>query len=191
MIWAVPFANCPCLEGRNLSPGQERDRAKYLALASKKNDPIRMTGRYTLGSRIDSNPARLPDNILIAAIPVNDDADGAITGSSQFRIESDLGGAAGNYLFFQSNAYINDYFTVDTADLIATRAKAGIVLHGPDITVTPYVLYGSSWLQYEQFRSQYGGGIDTSLSLSAKVEFSLNARASYEDYKTTSFSTDW
>ncbi len=177
------------LEGRNLSSGQEQDRVKYLALASKGNDPIRMTSRYTLGARIDSNPARLPDNILVAAVPVDDDADGAITGSSQFRIEADIGGAAGNYLFFQSNAYINDYFTVDTADLIATRARAGIVLHGPDITITPYFLYGSSWLQYEQFRSQYGGGIDTSLSLSSQVEFSLNARAAYEDYKTTDFST--
>ncbi len=177
------------LEGRNLSTKQESDRSKYLSLATKKNDPVRMSARYTLGIRADSNPGRVPDDPVFIFGIANEESDAAVTGSSQFRLEVDLEGAAGNYFFLQTNSYLNEFFSVNEADFIASRAKAGFVLHGQDFVVTPYILYGSSWLQYEQFRSQYGGGVDTGWSLSSQVSFHLNGRVAYEDYSTTSYST--
>ncbi|MEE9313829.1 MAG: surface lipoprotein assembly modifier [Rhizobiaceae bacterium] len=177
------------LEDRGLGPTQEQQRGTYLALAQKQSSPVRLSARYTLGMRIDGNPSRSPkDATLILPTATNEGSDVGVTGSSQFRAEVDLGGSNGNYLFFQGNSYINHFFNVDSADLLASRAKAGVVLHGPDVLITPYVLYGSSWLQYEKFRQQYGGGIDSSWTLSSQVDFILNGRAVYQDYQTTSYS---
>ena len=175
------------LEGRGLSASQERDRVRYLNLALQRSSPFRFSARYTLGMRLDSNPGRSPEDVALR--PVGDEgSDLGLTGSSRFRMEADIPNGQGDYVFFQSNTYINDFFEADTADLISSRSKAGLVLHGPGRIITPYVLYGSSWIQYENFRHQFGGGVDSEWSLSAKLDLKLGVRAAYEDFKTTSFS---
>ena len=176
------------LEGRGLSPSQESDRRRYLALSVKQSDPLRITGRITAGGRWDSNPGRVADATAAAAI-ASRDADEALTGSSQFRLERDIDGAQGSYIFFQGNGYINEYFNVDRADFIATRAKTGITFLGPDFEVSTYALYGRSWLQHETFRQQYGAGVDVRWGLSSTVELLVNGRGVYENYQATSFST--
>ncbi|MEE9375430.1 MAG: surface lipoprotein assembly modifier [Rhizobiaceae bacterium] len=175
------------LVDRGLSSSQEQERSKYLALATKKDSPIRLSARYTLGMRIDSNPGRLPDDPFFVSI-IDEGTDVATTGSARFRAEIDLGGANGNYLFLQTDSYINEFFKTDTADFVSAQVQTGVVLHGANSVITPYFLYGADWLQYENFRNQYGGGVDSSWSLSSQVDFILNGRAVYQDYNLTSYS---
>ena len=176
------------LENRDLSPTQEQDRVRYLTLAQNRSAPFRFSARYTLGARLDTNPGRTAEDIALR--PLNDEgSDLGFTGSSQFRAEADVATGPGDYVFLQNNGHINEFFEADTADLISSNTKAGIVLHGADRVITPYVTYGSAWLQHERFRQTYGGGVDTDWTLSSQVSLQINARSVYENYETTSFST--
>jgi len=176
------------LDGRELTPEQERDRKRYLALAQSRAEPWRFSARYTLGGRLDSNPGRFSDTALNTGL-AEEDTDGAVVGLSQFRIERDLENGRGDYLFFQSNSHINEFFDTDTADLIHSRAKLGASFHGVFTRFTPYAYYSTSYLQHERFRSRYGGGLDVTLALSSQVELYLKGFAVDEDYRRTDFSS--
>ncbi len=176
------------LENRDLPPSQERDRLRYLNLARSQAEPWRFSARYTLGGRIDTNPGRFSDAALNTGL-AEEDTDGAILGLSQFRVERDLENGRGDFLFFQSNGYINEFFDTDTADLIHTRAKLGASFHGVITRVTPYAYYSNSWLQHERYRSRIGGGLDVALALSSQVELYVKGFAVDEDYRVTDFSS--
>ncbi len=176
------------LENRGLTPSQERDRVRYLKLAQSRAEPWRFSARYTLGGRIDSNPGRFSDAALNTGL-AEEDTDGAIVGLSQFRVERDLENGRGDFLFFQSNGHINEFFDTDTADLIQTRAKLGASFHGVISRITPYAYYSNSWLQHERYRSRLGGGLDVSLALSSQVELYVKGFAVDEDYRLTDFSS--
>ncbi|MGI9356082.1 MAG: surface lipoprotein assembly modifier [Rhizobiaceae bacterium] len=175
------------LDGRELTPSQERDRRRYLALAQSRADPWRFSARYTLGGRIDSNPGRFSDTALNVVL-AEEDVDGAIVGLSQFRVERDLENGRGDFLFFQSNGHINEFFDTDNADLIHSRAKLGASFHGVVTRITPYAYYSNSWLQHERFRSRLGGGLDVALALNSQVELHVKGFAVDEDYRVTDFS---
>ena len=175
------------LDGRELTPAQERDRKRYLALAQSRAEPWRFSARYTLGGRLDSNPGRFSDTAINTGL-AEEDTDGAVVGLSQFRVERDLENGRGDYLFFQSNGHINEFLDTDTADLIHSRAKLGGTFHGVITRITPYAYYSNSWIQHERFRSRIGGGLDVALALSTQVEFYLNGFAVDEDYRVTDFS---
>lgn len=175
------------LEGRGLSASQEKDRARYFALASRKTQSFRKSAQFSLGARLDSNPGLYADDVSLRPTGVNSE-DVGFTVASKFRLEKDVDLNQGDYLFFQTNGFLNEFLSVNNADLVASRGKAGVVLHGSDKVFTPYVLFGTSFLQYEQFRHQLGGGVDTHWSLGSKVNFYLNGRVAYEDYHATSFS---
>lgn len=175
------------LEGRPLSPSQEADRVRYLGLASNQAKSLRFSARYTLGARLDSNPSRFSEAALAAGL-AEEDADGALVASSRFRVERDIENGRGDLLFFQSNGYLNEYFDTATADLIASRAKAGAVLHGINSSYTPYAFLGVSYLQHERFRTQYGGGLDTAFTLNSQITLHLDGYAKYDDYRVTDFS---
>lgn len=175
------------LDGRELTSSQERDRKRYLALAQSRAEPWRISARYTLGGRIGSNPGRFSDTTLNSVL-AKEDADGAIVGRSQFRVERDLENGRGDFLFFQSNGYINEFFDTDSADLIYSRVKLGASFHGVATRITPYTYYSNSWLQHERFRSRLGGGLDMALALNSQVELYVKGFAADEDYRATDFS---
>ena len=176
------------LEGRGLSADQEASRKRYLALASKKSNALRITSRYTIGGRYDTNPGRVSDAIAAATIASQDD-DFAFSASSRFRIEKDLGNGRGDYLFFQSNGLLQDYFDIHRADRANTRARAGVKLHGDRVKFTPYAQVGTSWLKYEKFQQGVGGGVDVDWSLSSQVALRLHGQAIDETYFRTGGST--
>ncbi len=173
------------LEGRQLSATQERDRVRYLGLANKQTKTLRFSSQFTLGARLDSNPGFVSDDVVEA----DDETDLAFTASSRFRVEADVGAGRGNYVYFQSNTHLNEFFDVDQADLISSRVQAGAVLHGSNSRFTPYALYGVAYVQDERFRQQYGGGLRTNWTLSSQVDLHVNGEAVYEEFDTTDFST--
>lgn len=176
------------LEGRGLSPQQEANRKKYLALATKRGKGLRITSRYTIGGRYDTNPGRVSDAVAAATIASKDD-DFAFSGSSRLRVEADLKNGRGDYLFFQSNGLLRDYFDVDRADRANSRLRVGAKLNFDRINLTPYLQYGSSWLQYDKFQEGYGGGLDVNWTLSSQVTLRLQGQAIEENYLTAAGST--
>jgi len=178
------------LEDRGLSPRQEKDRIRYLNLANNKADSIRFSARYTLGMRLDSNPGRAPEEDAAGPVTesIDEETDAAFTGTSRFRAEADIPTGQGDYIYFQSTGFINEFFETDTADLIAGRSTVGAVFHGPDLVISPYAFYGSSFLQHERFRQQYGGGASADWTLTSQLTLGVKAQAAYENYETTSFS---
>ncbi|EFL87842.1 surface lipoprotein assembly modifier [Ahrensia sp. R2A130] len=173
------------LENRPLSAAQEKDRVKYLALAKQANKRLRVTSRFSLGARVDSNPNRIGDGV---ADP-DDESDFGFTGSSRFRVEYDIPTNPGDYLFFQSVGATNIFADGDQADFLGSQQKAGVVFNGRTFIVSPYIHYGTTWLQDDRFRNQWGAGVDTSFALSDTVTALAKYRASYEDYRVTDFST--
>jgi hypothetical protein len=176
------------LEGRSLNPAQDADRAKYLDLATKKSKPVRVTGRLSFGGRYDSNPGRVSD-ILTSTTVMDSGSDFALAADSRLRVESDLNNGRGDYAFVQFDGDLRDYFTINRADGARLWGRAGFKFHGANASFTPYATYGTSWLQYENFRSLYGGGFDSTMTLSSQVALLLKARVAREEYKTTSYST--
>ncbi len=175
------------LEGRGLNPDQEADRVKYLARAVKKSQPLRITSRFSLGGRYDTNPGRVSDAVT-ASTGADSDSDFAFAARSRFRIEADLNNGRRDYLFVQTNGHLREFFDIDRADLIHSRARAGAKLHFQDGSITPYGSYSSVWLQQERFRTSFGGGLDASWTLNSQVTLMLNAESIYQDYETTSYS---
>ncbi|MEM1040039.1 MAG: porin family protein [Pseudomonadota bacterium] len=174
------------LEGRDLSPKQEGERRKYLALAEQASRRVRMSARFSLGLRTDSNPGRLNDEVDL--FDVEDGPDSAFTGASQFRIEVDFQNGRGDFAFVQIGGVFNQYFEIGRADFAHFPVKAGVTLHRFGGTITPYVLASHSIVQNEEFRSETGGGIDTNWSINAQLDWFLNGFAQYQDYDETSFS---
>ena len=180
------------LENRDLPAQQERDRVRYLALAENQSKSLRLSARYSLGLRYDSNPGFVgeasngPAGLIES---VNEEtSDGAIVGGTLFRGELDVGNS-GNYLFVETRSQLNEFFDVDQADLITSNAKLGATFFGPNLIVSPYAYGSVSYVQHDKFRTQFGGGAKLSYTLSSQVELQLNGRAVYEDYETTSFSS--
>ncbi|MEL6736921.1 MAG: porin family protein, partial [Pseudomonadota bacterium] len=174
------------LEGRDLSPKQEGERRKYLALAGQASQRVRMSARFSLGVRTDSNPGRLNDEFDFFG--VEDGPDSAFTGASQFRVEVDFSNGRGDFAFVQLGGVFNQYFEVGRADFAHIPLKAGVTLHRFGGTITPYVFASHSIVQDEEFRSEAGGGIDTNWSINSQLDWFLNGFAQYQDYDETSFS---
>jgi len=174
------------LEGRDLSPTQERERRKYLQLATQASKKVRMSARFSLGARTDSNPGRLNEDIDFFGL--EDGSDSAVTGIGQFRVEADLSNGRGEFVFFQVGGVFNQYFEIDQADYVHAPAKAGITFHGVGRVITPFVFASASTVQDEDFRREFGGGLDTTWSLTPNVDWFLNGRARYQNYDETSFS---
>ncbi|MEL6750969.1 MAG: surface lipoprotein assembly modifier [Pseudomonadota bacterium] len=173
------------LENRPLTPTQEADRVKYLTLATQAAKPLRITSRFSLGTRYDSNPNRVGDDVA----DLDDDADIGFTGSSRFRVEYDIATNPGDYIFFQSNGAVNFFSGSDQADFIGSRQKAGVVFNGATFIVSPYVHYGNSWLQNERFRSQWGAGVDSEFAVADSLTLLAKYRFAHEDYEETDFSS--
>ena len=176
------------LEGRELTPSQEADRIRYLARATHKSKSVRVTGRYSIGGRYDTNPGRVSDAVA-ASTGADSDDDFAFAATSRFRLEADLNNGRGDYFFVQTNGHLREFIDIGRADLITGRARSGFRLHHEDGSFTPYVTYSSLWLQGENLRNGYGGGLDASWTLNSQVTLLLNAHGTYEDYDTTSYST--
>ncbi|MEM8749848.1 MAG: surface lipoprotein assembly modifier [Pseudomonadota bacterium] len=174
------------LDGRGLSPSEERDRVRYLALAEHGSKRLRISSRYTVGARVDSNPGFDGEDLDDRDARENDFG---FTGASQFRLEYDLNSPNGNYLFFQSNSRINEFFDVEEADLIVTRGKAGAAFFVSDFALTPYAAYSFASLQHEHFRDEYGGGLEARWSISAQVDLYLKGQGVYQNYSATDFSS--
>ena len=177
------------LEGRALTAEQESDRQRYLSLASKKSSPLRISSRISIGARVDSNPGRVADNAAGNPLNFGEETDGAGTVTSRLRAELDLNNGRGDYLFFQNNSNLRDYFDVDRADLLFNSSRLGAQFHAKGFVARAYGLFGTSFLQYEKFRSRYGGGGSFSFTVTPQVAAFVRGQAAYEDYETTSFST--
>ena len=177
------------LEGRDLSPEQEADRARYLARAEQKSKAFRIMGRISIGGRYDTNPGRVSNSLTATIGPGFDDDHFAFTAGSRFRIEADLNNGRGDYLFFQSRSNLSEFFEVDRADHLVGRAQAGVKLHGARGTFAPYVSYAASFVEHESFRQDHGVGFDAALSLSSQVSLILKGEASRESYENNSLFT--
>lgn len=175
------------LEGRGLPPRQEADRVRYLALAEKRAQDVRFSAQYTLGARLDSNPTFDPGNSALAL--GSEESDFGVTGSSFFRVEKDLNNGRGDFLFAQTNLFINEFFDTDNGDVVGGYSRAGVVLHGRDIIIAPYAAYRTTAYQYERYRDQYGGGADLRLALNAQLELRAHVSALYDNYHRTDYST--
>ncbi len=177
------------LENRGLPSQQERDRVRYLALAENKSKSLRMSARFSLGARYDSNPAFVGgDDVGGAVASANDEeSDAAIVAGTLFRGELDVGNS-GNFLFAETRSQINEFFDVDQADLITSNAKLGATFFGPNLIVSPYAYGSVSYVQHDRFRTQFGAGVKASFTLSSQVELLLHGRAVQESFEATSFS---
>ncbi len=175
------------LEGRGLPSDKERDRVKYLNLALQQSDSLRITGRFTAGGRLDSNPGRFANDDVFF-FGAGDESDGAITGGAMIRIERDIDGRQGDYLFLQVDSHINEFFELDAADYLNATTRIGGAFFGPDRVIKPYFLYGGTFQQYQKYRTQVGGGVDTTWTLSEQVDFFVNGQAVYDNFSTTDFS---
>lgn len=179
------------LEGRGLSPSQENDRVKYLALARHRNATTRVTGLVSVGGRYDSNPGRVTNNPggvpLLITVP-NEDADKAVSISARMRIESDITTGQGDYWFGQSDVYTLKYSDASNANILTTRLQSGFAFHGTDKLFVPYLFYAKSLVRHENFRNQWGGGGQLNFSLNPKTELFLAGEYAHEDYHLTTFS---
>lgn len=176
------------LEGRGLTPVQEADRGRYLKRAVNKSKSLRITSRYSIGGRYDTNPGRVSDAVA-ASTSTDSDDDFAFAATSRFRLEADLNNGRRDYFFLQTNGHLREFFDIDRADLISSRARGGVKLHHENGSFTPFGTYSSIWLQGENLRRSYGGGLDAAWSLNSQVSLLVKAQGIYEDYDTTSYST--
>ena len=176
------------LDGRPLSPSEERDRRRYLDLATEADDPLTIQSRISAGLRVDSNPARVADDPLFRSIGQSEDADAGITASTHTRAELSLQTGRGDYLFLEANGFLNDFFGSSSGDIAVSRARAGATLFGTRVSVTPFASIGTGYQNYERFLLEGGGGVDLAFELTPRFRLFGGGAASYQDYEGTDFS---
>ena len=173
------------LEGRSLTAAQERDRVRYLALARKANDPLRLTSRFSLGARYDTNPNRAAESSAF----FDEDDDVAFAASSRFRAEHDVALNPGDYVFFQTNGYLSAYLNTNVADFLGSRQKLGVALHGARVVVTPYLHSGFAYVDDDLYRREGGAGLDALVGLGGQLSLNARYRVSWQDFSRTGNST--
>lgn len=179
------------LEGRGLSPSQENDRLKYLALARHQNASTRISAVMSIGGRWDSNPGRITNNpggVPFFPAGISEDADKAVSISKRMRIESDIASGQGDYWFGQSDTYVVKYSDTSNANIATTTFKTGFTFNGENKLFVPYLFYGKSLVNHAHFRSRWGGGAQLNFTINPQTEFFAAGEYAREDYHLTSFS---
>ncbi|WP_419907636.1 hypothetical protein [Hoeflea sp.] len=177
------------LTDRPLSASQKREVNRYLALASAQSKSTRLTGRIAVGTRVDSNPdLTTSSDVDLNGTPLdtNTRVDGAFTAGTMLRLESDLPGGAGNFGFVQLNSNLNEQFSVDEADYITARVRAGASLFYEDLQITPYGVAQILALGGQVYRTDYGGGARAKYTISPQVSVFVGGEGVFQNYEVVS-----
>ncbi len=176
------------LEGRGLSPSQEKDRIKYLARTRHENSDTRISSQITVGGRLDTNPGRISSDPAFQTPGLDEEDDVAVTASTQFRVESNIPTGQGDYWFFQSNSNITEFKDTENADLFLSKVQTGFAFHGKDVKFVPYAFFGKSLLQHENFRNSWGAGARGYWAINPQIELFAAGEYADQNYHLTSFS---
>ncbi|MCY6383016.1 hypothetical protein [Hoeflea prorocentri] len=177
------------LSDRPLSPSQSREVNRYLALATAQSKATRLTGRIATGLRVDSNPdlTTNSDNDLNGN-PLDTDkrVDGAFQAGATARIEHDIPGGGGNFLFVQGATDLNEQFKVDEADYITGGVKAGATFFFEDLQITPYGTVDTLWLDGQNYRNDNGGGATAKYAINPQLTVFAGGKGVFQNYQIVS-----
>ena len=170
---------------RPLSPDQEREVKKYLALTTAKSKNTRLTARFSTGFRVDSNPdltTSSSNDLNGNVLDTNSRVDGAFIAASRVRLEHNIPDGAGSYGFIDLHSNLNQQFSVSEADNLNARLRAGASLFHDDLQVTPYALGSVLTLQGDLYRSEAGGGLATRYVVNPQVSVFGGIEGLYQSY---------
>ncbi len=174
---------------RPLSPAQESEVKRYLALATAESKATRVSGRIATGIRVDNNPDLTTSSSNdLNGNPLDTDArvDGAFIAASKIRIEHTLPGGSGSFAFIEANGNINEQFKVNEADYLTGGVKAGASFFHNDFNITPYVTAAGLTLQQQLYRSEFGGGLLAEYTVNPRLSLVVGAQGIYQDFRAVS-----
>lgn len=179
------------LQGRPLSAAQSAEVARYLAQIEAESKATRVTGAVTVGSRVDSNPAAIPNSDFAlsdgdpVALTAEERVDGAFLAGAEIRIEHDLDSGQGNYLFLHARGDMREQFEVTEADFLAGTVHAGASLFFGDLEIRPGAFYAAYGLGNELYLQEVGPKLHAEYVVSPGLAVFAKAAFAWQNHEDT------
>jgi hypothetical protein len=176
------------LQSRPLTPEQQGQVDRYLALSEKKAKDTRITASTSVGFAYDTNPTLISrsDAGFSAGfdVPLDRSRDNSASAlaAAEFRIEQELGTGHGDFLFLQTRGWLKEYFEADSADYAIGRLEAGGTFYAGDLALSPRGIFSASLLDGRRFVTGAGGGLGARYAVSPRFALLADIVALHQDF---------